>query len=150
MRWISTAGDYTGPSFWNSIGTVAGNAAAEASSATAGTTGQTLGQNDFLKLLMTQLQNQDPMSPMDNTQFIAQMAQFSALEATQSLQQTIQTSSNNATVSIKVGGASQPRVLAPPQGRQMQLHTVLCCQPIEDADRHAQVIDHIGQGPQRF
>jgi flagellar basal-body rod modification protein FlgD len=63
----------------NSIGTVAGNAAAEASSASAGS-GQTLGQNQFLQLLMTQLQNQDPMSPMDNTQFIAQMAQFSSLE----------------------------------------------------------------------
>ena len=63
----------------NSIGTVAGNAAAAASSAGTGS-GQSLGQNQFLQLLMTQLQNQDPMSPMDNTQFIAQMAQFSSLE----------------------------------------------------------------------
>lgn len=39
-----------------------------------------LGQEDFLKLLATQFQLQDPMKPMEDTAFIAQMAQFSALE----------------------------------------------------------------------
>ncbi len=40
----------------------------------------TLGQEDFLKLLMTQLQNQDPMKPMDNGEFMGQMAQFSTVQ----------------------------------------------------------------------
>ena len=39
-----------------------------------------LGQQEFLVLLTTQLQNQDPLSPMDNTEFISQMAQFSTVE----------------------------------------------------------------------
>ncbi len=47
---------------------------------TARKVGDNLGKDDFLKLLMTQLQNQDPSSPMDNTEFIAQMATFSTLE----------------------------------------------------------------------
>lgn len=39
-----------------------------------------LGQEDFLRLLTVQLASQDPLKPMDDTAFIAQMAQFSALE----------------------------------------------------------------------
>jgi flagellar basal-body rod modification protein FlgD len=39
-----------------------------------------LGKDAFLQLLVTQLQNQDPLQPMDNTEFVAQLAQFSSLE----------------------------------------------------------------------
>jgi len=39
-----------------------------------------LGKDDFLKLFATQLQHQDPLSPMDNMEFMGQMAQFSTLE----------------------------------------------------------------------
>ena len=50
---------------------------------------QTLNQQDFLNLLVTELQNQDPMNPMSDTDFIAQMAQFSTLQQAQQTYQSI-------------------------------------------------------------
>jgi flagellar basal-body rod modification protein FlgD len=44
-----------------------------------------LGQSDFLKLMTTQLQNQDPFAPMDNGDFIAQKAQFSTVTGIQDM-----------------------------------------------------------------
>lgn len=41
-----------------------------------------LDQGDFLKLLVTQLQQQDPLAPVDNKEMLAQMAQFSTLAGT--------------------------------------------------------------------
>ena len=43
-------------------------------------TGGTLGKDDFLKLFVTQLQHQDPMNPMQDSDFMGQMASFSSLE----------------------------------------------------------------------
>ena len=44
-----------------------------------------ISMQDFLKILLTQLSYQDPMKPMDNQQFLAQMAQFTTLAQSQSL-----------------------------------------------------------------
>jgi len=52
---------------------------------------QTLGQQDFLKLLTAQLTSQDPLNPQKDTDFIAQMAQFSSLEQAKTMQADIAT-----------------------------------------------------------
>lgn len=49
-----------------------------------------LGKDDFLKILMVQLQNQDPSSPMEDKDFIAQMAQFSSLEQMTNMTNTLE------------------------------------------------------------
>ena len=46
-------------------------------------------ENTFLKLLVAQLRNQDPLQPQDGTQFVAQLAQFSGLEQTIGIKQDL-------------------------------------------------------------
>lgn len=55
----------------------------------------TLGADDFMKILMTQLTAQDPMNPMKDTEFIAQMANFSSLEQMRGLSQSFTAYSNS-------------------------------------------------------
>jgi flagellar basal-body rod modification protein FlgD len=47
--------------------------------------GNALGEQEFLKLLVTQLTNQDPLQPQDQSQFLAQLAQFSTVEGVNNL-----------------------------------------------------------------
>lgn len=53
------------------------------------TTGNLASVQDFLKILLTQLTYQDPLKPVDNQQFMAQLAQFTALEQTQQINNKI-------------------------------------------------------------
>ncbi|WP_333838948.1 flagellar hook assembly protein FlgD [Novosphingobium sp.] len=59
--------------------TTATKSAASAPSTTKASGWGSLGADDFLKMLTAQLKNQDPTSPVDNTQMVAQLAQFSTL-----------------------------------------------------------------------
>jgi flagellar basal-body rod modification protein FlgD len=63
--------------------------AAAAGSASAQQPGGALGKDQFLKLLIAQMQNQDPMAPMDGTQMATQLAQFSSLEQLQQINTTL-------------------------------------------------------------
>jgi flagellar basal-body rod modification protein FlgD len=54
-----------------------------------------LGKQDFLNLLVTQLKFQDPLAPTENTEFVAQLAQFSSLEGTQNISESIEGLNSN-------------------------------------------------------
>lgn len=56
---------------------------------TVSSTPNSINQQDFLKILLTQLNSQNPLKPMDNTAFVAQLAQFSQLQQTQELSATV-------------------------------------------------------------
>src|SRR5699024_12182287 len=58
-----------------------------------------LGKDEFLKILMTQLQNQVPLDPMDDKDFIAQMATFSSLEQLMNMSGTMDNIVRSQTVS---------------------------------------------------
>eukprot|EP01136_Pigoraptor_vietnamica_P016209 Opistho-1_new@60026 len=60
----------------------------------------TLGQADFLTLMTAQMKNQDPFDPVDNTQMVAQMAQFSSLAGISEMNTTLQA------IATKLGGTS--------------------------------------------
>lgn len=77
-----------------------GIARSTTSSSTANTGQTTLGQADFLKLMTAQMQNQDPFNPVDNTQMVAQMAQFSSLAGISDMSSTLKT------ISDKLGATS--------------------------------------------
>ena len=60
---------------------------------------QLANESTFLKLLMAQVRNQDPMNPTDSTQFVGQLVQFSQLEQLLGINQGVQTLVSNAPAS---------------------------------------------------
>lgn len=79
-------------------GLFAASQPAQAAQAAAG-----LGKDDFLKLLVAQLQHQDPMNPMQDREFITQLAQFNALEQMQQMNKTIESFAATQDVIVAAG-----------------------------------------------
>ena len=79
----TTVPSSTSPSLPSGIATLASEKQKQADNKS------TLGQADFLKLMTAQLQNQDPLKPMEDAQFMGTMAQFASLEQTRELTKTL-------------------------------------------------------------
>ncbi|RYL95340.1 flagellar hook capping protein [Sporolactobacillus sp. THM7-4] len=97
------------------------------SPARTGTQNSVMSKDDFLKLLVAQLKNQDPTSPMDSAQFVAQMADFTTLEQTQNMGTAIDklvASQEDSTLSSKatmIGKRIQwEQTVTDPSGNQVQ------------------------------
>jgi flagellar basal-body rod modification protein FlgD len=70
--------------------TTSGTTGTSTKSSTSSLTGSSsLGKDSFLQLLVTQMQNQNPLDPQDNSEFVAQLAQFSSLETMQNLSTSV-------------------------------------------------------------
>ncbi len=70
------------------------SSSSSAQDASALTSTQTLNENDFLQMLVTELQNQDPTNPLQSTDLAAQLAQFSSVSELQTLNQNVQNSTS--------------------------------------------------------
>jgi flagellar basal-body rod modification protein FlgD len=80
-----------------SSGAASNPSAASSSSTTAGSTGNTAPSEEmFLQLLVSQIQNQDPLNPADSTQFVSQLAQFSELEQVVAIRGDIETAMSSS------------------------------------------------------
>ena len=69
----------------------------------ADTAASNIGLQDFMKILLTHLTYQDPLKPMDNQEFLAQMAQFTAVEQSQQLNERLQQLIDNQAALQSVG-----------------------------------------------
>lgn len=73
----------------SAISSVSSTAATMASDTQSRIPVKTLGQDDFLRLLIAQLSSQDPLNPQKDSEFIAQMAQFTSLEQAKGMQSSL-------------------------------------------------------------
>jgi flagellar basal-body rod modification protein FlgD len=79
------------------------NALARQTASATGTDSVADQKDMFLKLLVAQLKNQDPSSPMDQKDMMAQMAQFSQVEQSQNMVKAVQTLTSNSAVANSIG-----------------------------------------------
>lgn len=117
-----------------------------------------LDQSDFLKLMTTQLKNQDPTKPMDNAQFLGQIAQFSTVSGIQALQQSFATlaSSMQSAQSLQASQLVGHGVLVPTNRLQLDGSEIIAAVElpasgpvsIDVLDASGQIVHRIDMGAQ--
>jgi|SRR5450432_1277093 flagellar basal-body rod modification protein FlgD len=86
--------------------TFAASTAPGANTASSSTNNSAPSQQMFLQLLVAQIKNQDPTTPTDPSQFVAQLAQFSQLEQTIAIRQGVDTINSTATAAAAAAAAA--------------------------------------------
>ncbi len=81
--------------------------------------GGEMGKEAFMQMLITQMRNQDPMNPMDNSAMIAQLAQFSSLEQMQRLNGQFEAFQQSTTSALSMMTAGKPVVLELTDGSEV-------------------------------
>lgn len=120
---------------------------------------KTLGQEDFLKLMTTQLQYQDPFKPMENGEFLGQMAQFSTVSSIQDLQSSFaaMAGSMQSSQALQAGGLIGRSVLVPSKSAYLGAEEALVGAidvpssgnvKVEISDASGQVVKRIDLGTQ--
>jgi flagellar basal-body rod modification protein FlgD len=84
----------------NGVGATSSQIGSALSAATGSSSSQLVSEQAFLQLLITQLQNQDPLSPADPTQFVSQLAQFSSLEQMSQLNASVTQQLDNSVTGL--------------------------------------------------
>ena len=114
---------------------------------------RTLGQDDFLKLLVAQMTQQDPLNPKADIDFIAQMAQFSSLEQARSMQNGLATLQANSllgrTVTINQNGSTVVGVVSAVHIEEGTPHIVVGGQSYE-LKQVLNIEQTVAEEPRRF
>lgn len=138
------------------IGSSTGTAAASTALAAPGAAGGSAAQDRFLKLLVTQLKNQDPLNPMDNAQITTQMAQISTVSGIDKLNTTLQGLASGQ--SLQAAAMIGHGVLAPGSALQLQdgraqggveLGQAVDKLVVSISDASGQVLHKVDLGPQK-
>lgn len=109
-----------------------------------------LGKDEFLKLLVTQMENQNPLEPQDNGEFIAQLAQFSSLEGIDNLNDTMGgfVSSYQSNLALEATALVGRQVLVPSDTAWLQQgepFTGIVELPVSSPDVKLAIYDQSGQ-----
>ena len=85
----------------NAAATNTSNSSAKSSAASTSSTAS-LGENDFMTLLIAQLKNQDPLNPQDSSAFVAELAQFSSLQQETNINQNLQQAAADSMIGMNI------------------------------------------------